>query len=446
MGASDDPDPIEIEIVADGSPESPFARPEQIAVTGGTASAGGPERRVIVVAAAVAVMALALGWMLGRSASETTDGPSIAAASTAPSEPIEAVDTTVIEDIPALTTTAPGTTEATLAPETGDGATVDGVPVVAQVEVAPALVGQGIEIVTYGNGRQLQRLDLVGATLTTQRVERPPFGRPHLIVGDEWVMLPAADPAQATIVVDDDGTIDAGRYGPILQIAGTSDGSGPWVMSEGLAAGGAGTVARVPVVPGDVEETLFLPGPPSRFDPRGGFVVDAAGGSYRVDTDGVSQITTGELIAAGRDLALAEECDVVLACSVVVIDRATGARRPLDVDRPLDDSRLTSIAIVGNSSVAPGGSMAMVRVVNPTDQVSGLPTLGVVDLVTGSVTEVGPTQDIDGAVWSPDARFLFYNRGGTIVAYEPTTGDSHVVADVLIAVETFGVRVISDRS
>jgi len=354
-------------------------------------------------------------------------------------EPIEPADTTVVRDAPPAP--APSST---VAPESTDpdDVSVDEAPSVDQVEVAPALAGQPIEIVAYGNGRQLQRLDLTSGSFVTQLVRRSPFGRPRLIVGDEWVMLPSADPDQPTIVVGDDGVIGEGAYGPTWQIAGTTDGMGLWVMSVDLADGGAGPIERVPISGGAVE-SFVLPGPPSRFDPSGGFVVDAPGGSYRVDGDDVDQITTGELIALGSDVALAEECDGTLTCSVVVIDRATGQRRALDVERPLNDFLLTSISIIGSASVAPDGALAMVLIVNPVDQSSAQPTLGVIDLTTGAVVEVGPAQDIDEAVWSPDARFLLYNRGGRIVAYEPVTGDSHVVAEELFAVDAFGVRVIS---
>ncbi|MFW2336297.1 hypothetical protein, partial [Ilumatobacter sp.] len=334
--------------------------------------------------------------------------------------------------------TAPGAAEPD-APEPDDGGDA---PLVEEVAVAAPLLGQPVEIVAYGNGQLLRRLDLAAGRLVTQRVPRQPFGRTRLIVGDEWVMFPPSDSELPTIVVGDGGEITEGFYGPTWEVAGVADGAGLWVMSEALAAGGAGLIERVPISSGGAEK-LTLPGPPSRFDPAGGFVVDAPGGSYRVAADGVSQITAGELIAIGREVALAEECDAGLTCSVVVIDRATGERSTLDVARPLDDTLLPSIAIVGHESVSPDGALAMVRVVNPGDGSSGQPMIGVIDLTTGVVAEVGFAQDIDQSVWSPDARFLFFNRGGKVVAYEPATGDSHVVADELIAIDAFGVRPLS---
>ncbi len=346
--------------------------------------------------------------------------------------------------------TGPAATEPFAEPEAVETGTLAGdqaadPPVTEQVVVATAVAGLPIELVTYGNGRLLQRLDLSDGSLITQPVRRQPFGRPRLVVGDVWLMLPTPDPEFPSIVVSDDGEVSDGSFGPTWQVLGTSDGSGLWVMSAELADGGQGTIERVPISSGGTE-LLLLPGPPSRFDPQGGFVVDVPGGSSRVSTDGATQITDGELIAIGHDVAVAEECDARLSCAVMVIDRSSGDRRPLGLDRPLDDSRLRSVAIVGDESVTADGNRAMIRVVNPTDSSSGQATLGVIDLITGETVEIGPVQDIDQSTWSPDGRFLFYNRGGTVVAFEPATGDVHVVADELIAVDAFGIRSISDPS
>jgi len=451
VGTSDEPERIEVELMSGQSPDSPFARPQVAAASGVSGDpGGGPDRRVVVIAAAVAVVALALGWVLGRSASGGIDdsvGAGEITAARTPVAPIDPADTPATTDDAATSTVASDTAApAEMEPDASAEASAgDDTPSVGQVDVAASVMGQPVEIVTYGNGRQMLRLDLSTGTLVTQQVSRQPFGPPNLLIGDEWVMLPPPDPDLSTIVVVDDGTVTELPLGPIWQLAETADRTGLWVMSPELAAGGAGTIERMPISGGGVEE-LPLVGRPSRLDPRGGFVVDAPSGSYRVDADGVSQITTGELIAIGRDVALAEECDAALVCDVVVIERSNGARTKIDVARPLDDTFLTSIAIVGGESVSPDGALAMIRVVNASDRSSGQAVLGTVDLASGAFVEIGPAQDIDQTVWSPDSRFLFYNRGGKIVAYEPATGIGHVVAEALIAVDAFGVRAVSGRS
>jgi len=145
-------------------------------------------------------------------------------------------------------------------------------------------------------------------------------------------------------------------------------------------------------------------------------------------------------------VAVAEERDTGLQCTVVVIDRESGERRPLAVERPLDPSFLTSIGIIGGASGSPDGSLAMVQVVNPAGRSSGQPTIGVLDLSTGSVTEIGPAQDIDETVCSPDGAVLFSDRGGRPVAYEHTTREVHIVAVDPIAVDSFGIRAVSSGS
>ncbi len=429
---------------------SPFARPGDAAVSGTSRTPHDrDDRRVAVIASAVAVVAMALGWTLGRTANDAPSGPAaVATATTVARSAVERIE-------PAADPTG-GTTDAPppgpssvpgpmVAGGRSDEVAVDDGPLIEQVDVAAPVAGQPVEVVTYGNGQLLRRLDLATGRLVTQTVRRQPFGRVRLVVGEDWVMLPPSDPELPTIVVADDGEVTESSYGATWQVAGTSDGTGLWVMTTELADGDAGTIERVPISSGDAEE-LALPGPPSRFDPQGGFVVDAPGGSYRVAAGGVSQITTGELIAIGRDVALAEECDPRLACAVVVIDRVSGVRRRLAVDRPLDDSNLPSIAIIGGETVSPDGGLALVRVVNPSDRSSGQPTIGVIDLTDGDISEIGPAQSIDEAVWSPDGAFVFHNRGGKLVAYEVASGEVHVVADELIAVDAFGIRPITDRS
>lgn len=449
MGASDERQRIEVELVSGADADSPFARPASTGTTDASASGesgGSQDRRVVAVVVAVAVAALALGWYLGRSGTDPAPEVSDAA-------PVATVARIAVESIAPATAATPTVPNATAPDDTApDEVTDDGAAdedagdatgqVVTDVVVPAAVAGQPVEVIAFGNGRQLWRLDLSTGRLVTQDVRRQPFGRVHLVVGEDWIVFPPADPELPTIVVDDAGLVGEASLGAAWQIVGTTDGGGLWVMSPELSDGGVGTIERIPISSGERTE-LTLPGPPSRLDPLGGFVVDSPGGSYSVTGDGVARITAGELIAIGRDVAVAEECDEVLACAVVAIDRESGARRPLAVERPLDPRFLRSIGIIGTESVAPGGDLAMVQVVNPADRSSGQPTIGVLDLDTGEVSEIGPAQDIDQAAWSPDGTLLFYIRGGKPVAYDHATGEVHTLAAELLAVESFGTRPVS---
>lgn len=453
MGESREPRRIEIDLT------SLEDQPASASIHGNDSDRGTPvisgrpvadERRPYVVAALVGIIALAVGWMLGRAGS--TSEPIAAVVETTAVrnaiEPIESVQTPdrtspVSGDVSGAVSER---SDVVVADSTGqDGSTESPgqaeSPTVEIVELPGVLAGQQLEIVAFGNGSRLQRLDLSTGEFTTREVERQPFGRPRLVVGDDWVMLPPVDPSVSTFVVTDGGGVTQFNFGVDRQVVGTTDRASVWVMTRELVEGAAGTAQRV-ALSGTSLERIELPGFPSRFDPRGGFVVDAPGGAYRVDVDLIEQITDGELIALGRDLAVAEECDEQLACTVVVIDRATAARRPLDLRRPLGDTGLRSVGIIGSESVSPDGTVAMVHVLNPVDGSSGQPTIGIIDLATGAVTELGPAQDIDQAVWTPDSAFVLYNRGGKLVAFERGSGVEVVVAAELIAIDAFGVRPI----
>jgi hypothetical protein len=236
-----------------------------------------------------------------------------------------------------------------------------------------------------------------------------------------------------------DGLVRPIDVSPPWEVAGTTDGEGIWLLSAELADGGHG-VARSATIDGERISEIALPGAPSMFDPAGGFVVDAPGGSFRVTGEGAAHITDGELLAIGRDVAVAHECDDALHCAVVVIDRDTAERRPLDLDLPLADTGLRTVASVGAESVSPDGSAAFVEVVNPAGGGTGQPTLGLLDLTSGAVVEIGPAQNIDQTVWTPDGRFVLYIKGGKIVAHDRTSADEVDVAAELIAVDAFGVR------
>ncbi|MFW2335869.1 hypothetical protein, partial [Ilumatobacter sp.] len=99
---SDEPERIEVELMSGTAPDSPFARREGPATAPVSGEPGdGPDRRVVAIATAVAVIALALGWMLGRSASEGIDDPVAAGEVTSartPVAPIEPADTARVDD------------------------------------------------------------------------------------------------------------------------------------------------------------------------------------------------------------------------------------------------------------------------------------------------------------------------------------------------------------
>jgi hypothetical protein len=438
----EDPERIEIELTSDdgGRADSPFARRgDESRIDSSPVERD--DRRLLAVGLLVGSLGLLFGWVLGRSGTDETAVP-VAAVTTvlAASDPVRPIDSVTGEP----DDRGSGSDEESSATSATDGREQPAANVAfvtkTKVAFASELDGQPLEIVAFGNGRQLSRLDLQTGLLTTLRATQlQPFGRPRLVIGDDWVLFPTSDPDLPSSIVIGDGQVKSIDFGPSWEVAGTTDGEGIWLLSAELADGGPG-VARLATIEGERIAEIALPGVPSLFDPAGGFVVDAPGGWFRVTGDGAERITGGALLAIGRDVAVTHECDDTLRCAVVVIDRDTAQRRPLDLDLPLGDAGLSAVAPVGAESVSPDGSAAFVEVVNPAGGGTGQPTLGLLDLTSGAVVEVGPAQDIDQTVWTPDGRFVLYVKGGKIVAHDRTSGDEVDVAAELIAVDAFGVR------
>jgi len=71
---------------------------------------------------------------------------------------------------------------------------------------------------------------------------------------------------------------------------------------------------------------------------------------------------------------------------------------------------------------------------------NGSPYYGVVDLLTGQYTEIGSSGYINGMRWTPDGRFVFWLRGGSLEVFEPLTGESVKLSDDLGFVNSFAIR------
>ncbi|MFB9233998.1 hypothetical protein ACFFWC_00355 [Plantactinospora siamensis] len=142
------------------------------------------------------------------------------------------------------------------------------------------------------------------------------------------------------------------------------------------------------------------------------------GGSYSVRPDGIRRLTSGAVLAVGRTRALARECDERYRCATVVVDRRTGARRPLP-------GRLPSALQVGGS-VSPDGNRAALLVEQPPLR----PMVHLIDLNTGADRPLdarieSASFDESQYAWSPDGRFLFLlDADGELHATETNSGRS----------------------
>lgn len=399
----------------------------------------------------VGMIALGVGWVLGRGSPERSDRVApVVTATTVRSDPVGS-----IAPVPSAST-ASSVTPTTAPPTTSAAQADDPTPVIveAEVPVHPDLRGQPLEIVAYGNGRQLFQLDLATARLRSQHVIAQPFGRTRLLVGPTWALLPSSDADLSSTIVWDDGRTAAVEVGLADQILGVADGRALWWVVP-TPDPGEGAFVQLRSVQGEFEEVIAgVPVAPSRVDPAGGVllelpdgwfavepqraVTDPEVGASRVVEPTVVPITSGRLLAISAEFAVVEECDDRLVCARLVIDRATSERRVIESIRDLRGP--VPYAVAGVSSVASGGRWAVVEVLEPDDRASTQRSLGVIDLSTGEVDDIGPTQDVDQVVWSPDGRFVIFIAGGRVVAYDTESALTVVVADELVAIDAFGVR------
>ena len=438
MHQNDEIERIEVELYAtEADPSSPFPGPWELGESSAPAVSVASRRpvAVLVAVAAVAAVSSVVGWAVVRSRGES---PAAAPGEVGPAATEPVVDRAAGGRSTGTVTTevAGGSPLVPMAPVTP--ALGDAEPIVeAVVGVSAVLAAQQLEIVAFGNGRQLLRLDLSTGILRTQIVQRHAFGRARVLAGTDWVLLPTPDPDLHSLVVAADGTVELVEHPPDRTVLGVSDREQVWLADpDVLSAGG-----RIEAVtgPGDPLGTIELPGPPDRLDPRGGFVVvDDTGGADQVSAKASVELTTGDLLAIGVDHVVAVECSG-RSCDTVVIDRSSGRRRVIEPSRAgVDDP--PELSIIGVESVAPGGRHAMVAVLDPIGGSSVQTTLATLDLVDGEVIEVGRAQDVDESVWSPDGRFLFYNGGGRIRAHDVTTGREIDVSSQLVAIDSFSVR------
>jgi hypothetical protein len=251
------------------------------------------------------------------------------------------------------TSTALPTTEAstTLAPTTTAPERVTTTTTYSTAVVPPLPDAAGLVIYESTNSGEVLRIDL--GTGAVQR-RRPPLG--GRAVAGPWVVLAR----QGGFAIADGsydgqspvyGVVDGADGGVARLAEWTSDDTGsvpPRVLgaaepdevwaSNDTMNGGPSTVKRVrldgTVTAGPV--TLPRYGTVMGADGPGALAVQSAGGFYRATIDG-DQATMERLwprvpLAYSQGALLDLDCNDTLQCSLIVVDRATGAARPVPGD------------------------------------------------------------------------------------------------------------------
>ena len=150
-------------------------------------------------------------------------------------------------------------------------------------------------------------------------------------------------------------------------------------------------------------------------DGTGGLLVSAPGGYYSTSPNGSVRLTDGQLLALGPTVAFARECDEVLACAVVRIDRPTGDRIPVDDPQIVasDDLGFTVFELAG-TSVSPDGEVVFVRAPR-----SGL-SWSIVDLASGATTGIDGPASGTTIVWSADSRYAVFLSANELQIFDRT--------------------------
>jgi hypothetical protein len=389
-------------------------------------------RTLVIVATVVAVVAFFLGWVLGRSGGSSSEQgqAETPAADTAPSEtsPLAEVPTTVpVRNSPVIRA-VPTTTFSEWQTET--------------VEVHPALAALGLDVVMVG-GTQIAELDVTTGELRTLTLSSGIVQPPVVDAGTDWFVIRSFDadttqlvrhgvPPVAVPILDVRSSHFEPDTGMFWQAGREYDVSAPLGVVE-VDHEGNETGRRFDVAGG------VWPAAP---DPAGGIVVSAKGGTFHAGPEGSQLLTTGNLVALSRRVALETDCGRDGGgCGMYVVDRTSGARTQVVPT----DSGSRAIDILDVRSPAFWSSPELMGAISPDDRWAPMmlsndqTQFGLINMTTGRFIALGANPP-SGWWWSPDGRFAIYNQNSTLKLFDTQQLTTIEVAPEGIAVDAFAVR------
>lgn len=441
MAKRDEPEQIEIELTSYDPPGARTALQASddvvtaVSTDVETAVVEVERNRLIVAGSMVGLVALLLGFVLGRAGSADEAGAPAAQTSDAPSTSVDESLTsieppTAIKDLePPPTTEQVSRTTITTEPPS---------PEVGSIAIHPVLDGQEMELITLNGRGELVIVDVASGETTTYDTGRFNNGGPgNIIAGDNWVLLPDFNGGGESTIVFDDGTQDRIETGPGWRLLMADGSDNFWRFDTDGDTPSRAIETRLNGEATGVE--IDLPAPPIAADPLGGLVVSTGSGAYRVEVGGVEQLTSGWLVALGRQRMLVHECDDELRCSYIVEDRSTGGRQVLDVTGIDDGAQLNSGGWYPFWAQFDSDETRLL-VTMWQNFVDGPPARGVLDLASGEFTEIDVNDDFADMLWSADGQFVFWVDGGTLKVLDPDTGESVPLSDELGRVESFAIR------
>jgi len=393
---------------------------------------GTEQGRLVAVAATAAVLALLVGVLVGRMGSGDVESADDLSSTT--------TEVTTTTRPPGNRDTLPRAPEilapTTTRPERATTTTIDPEQMVeGSIDINPVVTPEKAEIIALTRQGVVVRIDAItGSTVSTQASAQ--FGQAFVSAGDGWVLVPSDDGGSS--VIADDGsrsTLDLGEWWPPL-MAGSA--SAFWRSEIDRQFGFPTRLVGVAIDGSETGVVIELDGHyPQMLDPLGGVVVQAPGGFYVVRAESRAHLTAGQLIALGERRALVYECDDRLECGYFVVDRTTGTADRLEVDPELGER--PPLGWVGWWSLveplSPNEEAVVVAAWNGQAQ-----SLGVLDLTTGSYTELGTFDNEPQAAWGPGSRYLYWLDGGRIMVFDRSTGESVVFSEDLDSVAALTVR------
>lgn len=421
--------------------EMPAASPEleaQLPPADESPSSNAERRRLVVVAASVAVVALCVGWALGRAGRSPASEEAQPDATTADAAP------SATPPLAELPVSVPVTVPVTARPsqQNGPATTIVREWQTETVDVDPAVAALGLDIVMVG-GTQIAEFDTSTGELRTlpldTRVSQPQF----VDAGADWFVIRNFDSAGAQLVRDGEQPVGV----PILDVWSSHFQPDTGLFLQAAREYTAGAPLGVVEVDHEGNETgsrFEMPGGvwPAAPDPAGGVVVSAAGGTYHVGPEGSQRLTTGDLLALSPRVSLLTDCGEDFSdCGMYVVDRNTGARTQV---MPYD-SESGPLDVLGVQSPAFWSSPELMGAISPDDRWAPVvlsddqQQFGLIDLTTGELVPLGANPPT-GLWWSADGRFAIYNESSRLMLFDTQQRGTTDIAPHGVAVDAFAVR------
>jgi hypothetical protein len=391
-------------------------------------------RRLVVAGAVIAVVALFVGWALGRSGGSPA-GEAQPSPSTTEASGLETLAPAVV----------PSTVPATTRPVVRAGPTTTTVPEweTTTVDVDPAVAALDIRLVLVGGGR-IAELD-TGSGEMSALATRISFAQPPIVnAGADWILIRNLDTGESQLVRSGELPVRA-NLGDAWSTYFQRDTGLFWQFSPMFMPGEPTDVVEIDVEGNETGRAFSIPPGvwPQSGDPAGGVVVGAPGGTYQVGPNGVRRLTTGTLIALSPRIAVVTDCGEDFSdCGLFVLDRATGQRTELD---PGTTESGDPIGVFDLQNPGYWGSPDLMGAVSPDDRWA--PTIiagngqqfGLLDLTTGEFVPIAPNPP-SSLWWAPDGRTVVYNQNNRLMLFDTEQRTWTDVLPPTVFVAAFAVR------